>query len=87
MQAAARLEAAVERLASVLETALATAPGPDAAEAEMLNLDRPDMVSRAEVAAIAERLEATILRLRAALPEELRPDGEVRTAEIRSEGT
>ncbi|SDB68116.1 hypothetical protein [Belnapia rosea] len=56
--AAARLEAAVERLAGIL-----TRPRGDA-----------DMVPRAEVAAMAERLDATIARLRGALAEELRPE-------------
>ncbi|WP_135469303.1 hypothetical protein [Crenalkalicoccus roseus] len=56
-QAAARLEAAVERLAEALAR-----PRPDA----------EDMVPRAEVAALAERLDATIARLRGAIAEELR---------------
>jgi len=56
-QAAARLEAAVERLAEALSR-----PRPDV----------EDMVPRAEVAAIAERLDATIARLRGAIAEELR---------------
>ena len=57
--AAARLEAAVERLAEVL-----VRPQPPA--------DDGDTVPRAEVAAMAERLDATIARLRAALADELR---------------
>ena len=66
MQAAARLEAAVERLAEALPAALARlrqadSPGSDA-----------DSVPRAEVAALAARLDATILRLRAAMQDELR---------------
>jgi hypothetical protein len=66
MQAAARLEAAVERLAEALPAALARLrqagnPGSDA-----------DSVPRAEVAALAARLDATILRLRAAMQDELR---------------
>ncbi|MBV1798002.1 hypothetical protein [Siccirubricoccus sp. G192] len=66
MQAAARLEAAVERLAAALPAALARPrpagqPGGDA-----------DSVPRAEVAALAARLDATILRLRAAMQDELR---------------
>lgn len=63
MHAVARLEAAVERLAQVLTTR------PDT---QALDPDLLDVVPRAEVAAIAERLEATIARLRAALPEEYR---------------
>ncbi|MBX6741527.1 MAG: hypothetical protein IRY87_05700 [Acetobacteraceae bacterium] len=63
MQAAARLEAAVERLAQALPAALAHAhPAPD----------RSDMVPRAEVAALAARLDATIARLRAAMQDEFR---------------
>ena len=65
MHAVARLEAAVERLAQVL----ATRP-----DTPSFDPDALDVVPRAEVAAIAERLEATIARLRAALPEELRPE-------------
>lgn len=57
--AAARLESAVERLAVAMAR-----PRPAAAPA--------DMVPRAEVAAMAERLDATIARLRLALAEELR---------------
>ncbi|MDO9707780.1 hypothetical protein [Paracraurococcus lichenis] len=57
--AAARLESAVEMLVTVLSR-----PRPAPAEA--------DMVPRAEVAAMAERLDATIARLRVALAEELR---------------
>ena len=57
--AAARLEAAVERLAQVFAR-------PPAEEG--------DMVPRAEVAAMAERLDSTIARLRGALAEELRPE-------------
>ncbi len=60
--AAARLEAAVERLSEAFARAR-----PPASEG--------DMVPRAEVAAMAERLEATIARLRGALAEELRPEG------------
>lgn len=56
-QAAARLEAAVERLAEALSR-----PHPD----------EEDMVPRAEVAALAERLDATIARLRGAIAEEMR---------------
>ncbi|MBK1661149.1 hypothetical protein [Paracraurococcus ruber] len=57
--AAARLETAVEKLAEALSR-----PRPAAEET--------DMVPRAEVAAMAERLDATIARLRLALAEELR---------------
>jgi len=59
--AAARLETAVERLAEAF-TRARQPPG------------EGDMVPRAEVAAMAERLEATIARLRGALAEELRPE-------------
>ena len=62
MQAAARLEAAVERLAEALGAALAERAARGAA----------DMVPRAEVAALADRLDTTINRLRGALAEELR---------------
>jgi hypothetical protein len=58
-QAAARLEAAVESLARAFERS---------------RHDSEDMVPRAEVAAIADRLDATIARLRAAIAEELRRD-------------
>jgi hypothetical protein len=62
--AAARLEAAVERLAAAIAR---PRPAPFAEDI--------DAVPRAEVAAMAERLDATIARLRAALSEELRvPD-------------
>ena len=57
VQATARLEAAVERLAQALSRPRSVA----------------DMVPRAEVAAMAERLDATIARLRMTLAEELRP--------------
>ncbi|MBY0329700.1 MAG: hypothetical protein K2X49_03380 [Acetobacteraceae bacterium] len=69
MQAAARLEAAVERLAEALgadlaeRAARAAADGSDGAA---------DMVPRTEVAALADRLDTTINRLRGALAEELR---------------
>ncbi|MFZ4407094.1 MAG: hypothetical protein ACOYOH_07130 [Paracraurococcus sp.] len=61
--AAARLESAVEALVTVLSR-----PRPMAEESDL----PPDMVPRAEVAAMAERLDATIARLRQALAEELR---------------
>lgn len=57
--AAARLEFAVEKLVAVLGR-----PRPPAEDA--------DTVPRAEVAAMAERLDATIARLRVALAEEMR---------------
>ena len=57
--AAARLESAVDRLIATLSR-----PRPP--------VDDGDMVPRAEVAAMAERLDATIARLRLALAEELR---------------
>ena len=62
--AAARLESAVEALVAALSR-----PRPMAAP---LQGDEADMVPRAEVAAMAERLDATIARLRLALAEELR---------------
>ena len=61
MQAAARLEAAVERLAQVLGGVLGDRAGAGG-----------EGVPRAEVAALAERLDSTITRLRGALAEELR---------------
>lgn len=64
MQAAARLETAVERLAVALQARLSRPEADDA-------LEPADLVPRAEVAALAERLEATVARLRAALPDEL----------------
>lgn len=57
--AAARLEAAVERLAQAV--ARTHVEGEDG-----------ESVPRAEVAAMAERLDATIARLRGALSDELR---------------
>lgn len=67
VQAAARLEAAVDRLAQAIAAAMAQGgPGPRAAAAT------EDMIPRAEVAAIADRLEATLLRRRGARAEELR---------------
>ena len=60
--AAARLEAAVERLAVAVARPRPQHLAEDA-----------DAVPRAEVAAMAERLDATIARLRAALAEESRP--------------
>jgi hypothetical protein len=65
VQAAARLEAAVERLAEALGGALAARGAETSAHAA-------DMVPRAEVAALAQRLDSTITRLRGALAEELR---------------
>ena len=56
-QALARLEAALERLAIA-----ASRPRPNASEA--------DCVPRAQVQAIADRLDETIARLRSALGEE-----------------
>ena len=74
--AAARLESAVEALVSALSR-----PKPMAAP---LQGDEADMVPRAEVAAMAERLDATIARLRLALAEELRT-GEHQTGESQGE--
>ncbi len=72
MQAAARLEAAVERLAQAVQARLSQPP--DATETDTPEAEPSDMVPRAEVAALADRLEATIARLRAVLPEEPGPD-------------
>ena len=63
VQAAMRLEIAVERLAEALSLALMRPPG--SAQAG------EDSVPRAEVAALAERLDATIGRLRGVLQDEL----------------
>jgi hypothetical protein len=60
--AAERLEAAVERLIAAVEERL-TAPAPRPAPVP------PDMVPRAEVEALAARLDETLARLRAALDE------------------
>lgn len=60
-QAAARLEAAVERLAEI--AARAPRPAADGSGGG-------DGVPRAAVAAIADKLDATVARLRAALGEE-----------------
>ncbi|MEN0074327.1 MAG: hypothetical protein AAGC69_08090 [Paracraurococcus sp.] len=68
--ATARLESAVETLVAALSR-----PRPPVEEGEM--------VPRAEVAAMAERLDATIARLRLALAEELR-GGEVQPGEDRA---
>lgn len=72
MQAAARLEAAVARLAEALPAALARARAPVAGEAAP---GMADMVPRAEVAALAARLDATIARLRGVMQDEMRPEG------------
>ena len=74
MQAAARLEAAVARLAEALPGALARARQP-AAEAGAAP-EMADMVPRAEVAALAARLDATIARLRGVMQDEMRPADE-----------
>lgn len=63
--AAARLEAAVERLADALGAALHRRAEADA------DLE-PGGVPKAEVAALAARLDQTIARLRGALSDELR---------------
>ena len=78
--AAARLESAVEALVIALSR-----PKPMAAP---LQGDEADMVPRAEVAAMAERLDATIARLRLALADELRagePPGEHQDGESQGE--
>ena len=59
--AAEKLEAAVTRLAAALSRPRAEA-------------DEADMVPRAEVAAMAERLDATLAKLRVALAYELRAE-------------
>jgi hypothetical protein len=66
--AAARLESAVARLADVLEGALQRRAETPAPEGEAGG----DMVPKAELAALAERLDQTITRLRGALAEEMR---------------
>jgi len=63
-RALAQLEAAVERLAEA-----ASRPRPAAAPI-MIETATADMVPRSAVAAIADRLDETIARLRAALGEE-----------------
>ncbi|NOG68860.1 hypothetical protein [Roseicella sp. DB1501] len=70
--ATARLESAVETLVAALSR-----PRPPVEEGEM--------VPRAEVAAMAERLDATIARLRLALAEELR-GGEAPMGEAQAGG-
>lgn len=69
-EAAARLEAAVERLAEALGTAFAARRAGEAAGPE--GGAEGEMVPRAEVAALADRLDATVARLRGVLAEELR---------------
>jgi hypothetical protein len=69
VQAAIRLEAAVESLATALSMALMRPPGSGAGDPA-----GEDSVPRAEVAALAERLDATLGKLRAALQEELRAE-------------
>jgi len=61
--AAARLEAAVAELAALL----ARVPLPTDAEGD-------EMVPRAAVAAMADRLDATLVRLRQVLADELRAE-------------
>jgi hypothetical protein len=65
MRAAARLEMAVDRLALAIGAARSAA-------AEAVAEDAMGAVPRAEVAALADRLDATIARLRGALAEEMR---------------
>ncbi|MBE9604381.1 hypothetical protein IAI18_05855 [Acetobacteraceae bacterium H6797] len=60
--AATRLETAVERLAEVLARRLAQAPAAGTSPEAVA-----DMVPRAEVIALAEKLDDTIARLRAAI--------------------
>lgn len=69
-EAAARLEAAVERLAEALGTAFAARRAGEPAGPE--GAAEGEMVPRAEVAALADRLDATIARLRGVLAEDLR---------------
>lgn len=61
----ARLEAAVEHLGSQIARLRAAPPAEPAAEAAAA-----DMVPRAEVAALAARLDAALLALRGALAQE-----------------
>ena len=75
--ATARLEAAVERLAEAFAQGMGPGMGSGTARdggTSYLPAEDIDMVPRSEVAAMAERLDATIARLRVALAEELRPD-------------
>jgi hypothetical protein len=65
--AASRLEAAVDRLADAIGPLAAAGPG--SAESPGSG---DGMVPRQEIAVLADRLDATLLRLRAALAEELR---------------
>lgn len=64
LRAAERLEAAVERLILAIEERL-TAPAPPAPGATAST--PAEMVPRAELEALAERLDETLARLRAAL--------------------
>lgn len=74
--AAERLEAALERLAEVLEARLAALPAPGAAESSGLGEAMPadmapaDMVPRAEVERLSARLDEALARLRALLGED-----------------
>ena len=77
-EAAARLEAAVERLG---QAAGAAAQRVRAAREQPSAFGLPMM----EVAALGERLEATIARLRAALPEGLELGTEFDLAEVEAE--
>lgn len=61
----ARLEAAVEQLGSQIARLRAAPPAEPAAEAAVA-----DMVPRAEVAALAARLDSALLALRGALAQE-----------------
>lgn len=63
LRAAERLEAAVERLILAIEERL-TAPSPPPGQSPA---PPPEMVPRAELEALAQRLDETLARLRAAL--------------------
>ena len=69
-EAAARLEAAVERFAEAFATFLADRGGAASPGSGPASIE--ELIPRAEVAALADRLDATVARLRGALAEELR---------------
>lgn len=66
LRAAERLEAALERLAEVLEARLAAPPAPPVETAPAAD----DMVPRAEVERLSARLDEALARLRSLLGED-----------------